>query len=706
MEELKQDPCNPLAFLGLKRVGSDDSPVKHDNSDDVQLNRRGLPARKRKKNSLIFGGDEVVTLPQRSPKKKLPAKSPVKSPVKSPIKPPIKSPIKLPVKSPVKLVTKSPVKMLPVKSPTKAMPREEKKEEAALKPLSVRIPSNDVKMLARMELDSLVRNSSQGVSEDEPFSESESDADDFEDSYAEEDLRSEHEDYHSGEELLPDQLERDKEIENLSIQSRLNAQRLGVALRNLLKLPKAHKWVCFEFFYSNIDKVLFNGENDFMVYLRESFPQLKTRRLTRVEWCKVRRLMGKPRLCSSAFFREERQDLERKRQLIRTLQQRKVLDSQAVKDLPEEIPMQLTIGTKVTARLRVPQDGLFSGTVDAVDPSNSTYRIFFQRPGLGTHSIPDYEVLSEESPDLLPLTSYLSKPRLKPLASNLTFPSPVPIKYNPLHSPLTNDPLLSGSTPRTKSMRLDQILGGYPVRFLYHIVKLNKCLKTKRERVTGLKLLNTEAEKRKSFGANISEEFQKKYASTVLEVCKVNDDLNSYLKDVSQYTTQLGHQEGPTLSLPDQIRESCQEEGYDMVNRYNTTESPSNAATINSSNNTSNKSSTAPKTLVAGGDGAAVRLLSPAEATSSQPTVGNARLLALISQLSAVMLQVKRVADGERNAAEMQALKGSIDKIKSTLSQQNLKVFQDCVEVPMQHIQQGLSQVGNLTAFMKTETDQ
>lgn len=33
-----------------------------------------------------------------------------------------------------------------------------------------------------------------------------------------------------------------------------SASALGVALRNLLKLPKAHKWVCFEFFYSNIDK--------------------------------------------------------------------------------------------------------------------------------------------------------------------------------------------------------------------------------------------------------------------------------------------------------------------------------------------------------------------------------------------------------------------------------------------------------------------
>lgn len=31
------------------------------------------------------------------------------------------------------------------------------------------------------------------------------------------------------------------------------AQAIGVKLRNLLKLPKAHKWVCYEWFYSNLD---------------------------------------------------------------------------------------------------------------------------------------------------------------------------------------------------------------------------------------------------------------------------------------------------------------------------------------------------------------------------------------------------------------------------------------------------------------------
>ena len=45
-----------------------------------------------------------------------------------------------------------------------------------------------------------------------------------------------------------------------------------------------------------------------------------------------------------------------------------------------------------SARLRYPQDGLFTGTIDAVDTLNNSYRIMFDRPDLGPHSIPDYEV--------------------------------------------------------------------------------------------------------------------------------------------------------------------------------------------------------------------------------------------------------------------------------------------------------------------------
>lgn len=147
----------------------------------------------------------------------------------------------------------------------------------------------------------------------------------------------------------------------LSSPDRKIGQKIGLRLRNLLKLPKAHKWVCYEWFYSNIDRCLFSGENDFSICLRESFPALKVRELTRVVWTKIRRMMGKPRRCSQAFFNEERLELEKKRKKIRALQQRKASDLSSFKDLPPEVPMQLVIGTKVTARLRKPQDGLFTG---------------------------------------------------------------------------------------------------------------------------------------------------------------------------------------------------------------------------------------------------------------------------------------------------------------------------------------------------------
>ena len=45
------------------------------------------------------------------------------------------------------------------------------------------------------------------------------------------------------------------------------------------------------------------------------------------------------------------------------------------------------------ARLRKPHDGLFSGTIDALDTVNSTYRITFDRVGFGTYSVPDIDVV-------------------------------------------------------------------------------------------------------------------------------------------------------------------------------------------------------------------------------------------------------------------------------------------------------------------------
>jgi predicted nucleic acid-binding Zn-ribbon protein len=88
-------------------------------------------------------------------------------------------------------------------------------------------------------------------------------------------------------------------------------------------------------------------------------------------------------------------------------------------------------------------------------------------------------------------------------------------------------------------MRIDGLLGGYPVRFLEQIVRLSKCLKLKRERVTTLRELNSLGERKKSFGEYITEDFQKRYAATVLELSQLNRDLNEHLENIREYTQQV-----------------------------------------------------------------------------------------------------------------------------------------------------------------------
>jgi hypothetical protein len=52
------------------------------NEEGIKLNSRGIPARKKKKNSLIYGAEDLVSIPVKSPKKRVvqkPAREPEKS---------------------------------------------------------------------------------------------------------------------------------------------------------------------------------------------------------------------------------------------------------------------------------------------------------------------------------------------------------------------------------------------------------------------------------------------------------------------------------------------------------------------------------------------------------------------------------------------------------------------------------------------------
>ncbi|XP_028041053.1 protein lin-9 homolog [Bombyx mandarina] len=432
--------------------------------------------------------------------------------------------------------------------------------------------------------------------------------------------------------------ERNDKVDSVGIQMQDNksGHRIGMRLRNLLKLPKAHKWVCFEYFYSNIDKVLFDGENDFMICLKESFPQLTNRKLTRTQWSKIRRMMGKPRRCSQAFFDEERKELERKRKLIRYVQQQKSADV-CVKDLPTEIPMQLVVGTKVTARLRRPQDGLFTGCIDAVDTSNNTYRITFERPKLGTHSVPDYEVLSNEPPDTICLTSITQRFRPRKVIQDLLS------LYSPIQKNSQGDPLIGCSDLANQA---NSVIGSYPFRFLELIVKLRRLLNAKKSKINKLKEYNCMAEKRKSFGQRMPEDFERKYAAVVIELERMNMDLQEYINEIQHHCQQIAP--GPCLAAmlaPSQLRDKCHEEASVLVEKNN-------------------------------------------NGVIQDPSV-----LDLITDLTALMLQVRSLSDSDQNAYELSVLQGTMDQIKMKLKPQYHRLFQNNVEIHMHKIQMGLGQM-------------
>ena len=99
-------------------------------------------------------------------------------------------------------------------------------------------------------------------------------------------------------------------------------------------------------FECNIFKPTFFNFN-----FRETFPSLRNKKMTRVEWNLIRKLLGKPRRCSPAFFQEERDTLESKRQKVRILQRGGSIPSDQLHDLPQSIPALLPVGTRVTCRV-------------------------------------------------------------------------------------------------------------------------------------------------------------------------------------------------------------------------------------------------------------------------------------------------------------------------------------------------------------------
>ncbi|KAL7063835.1 hypothetical protein AAHC03_05778 [Spirometra sp. Aus1] len=501
---------------------------------------------------------------------------------------------------------------------------------------------------------------------------------------------------------------------------RRNSQVNAVRLRNVLKLPKAHKWVFYEWFYSNLDRPLLLSENDFRICLRENFPNIKTRRLTRAHWSLLRRLMGKPRRCSTAFFDEERRSLKEKRDKIRTLQATRSVQLEYLRDLPDDmhVPMPLIIGTRINARVRYPTDGLYPGKVDAIDSLRHCYRVTFDKPALGTRSIPDYEVLSICPQETIPLSAYKTQHK----ASRNLFMSPArllaqsalqgkrhmhhhklahavggasgdfgvhdcplcqslegqsisggsmggssSVLSTPLKTPSINEmtggigaAALSLNDPSSNGGRLllneSDIYGGYPMKFLVMVTKLSKILEVKKRCVDELQDLNSEAERRISNQSEITMEFQHNYLTVIVHLERLNKELNQYLVHVLQYANEIAQEHGVSpLEQPCDFKQRCDEDAYDIVNRVKSIQ-------VQRLRNTKN--------------------------------------MDLITKLTGLLVQIRSLSEQEGKTPDCSSVQDSLRDLKATLHSSNIQTFENILEVKIQHAMCGLNTLGDLHSFL------
>lgn len=232
------DDVEPPAFgpaaLGLHRVGTAFPQREKSNKPIQVLNARGMPARIRKKNKYFYD-DDIVNDTKNvriSPTKKNVKSTPVKTPIKLPLHSPNKSHLKK-RKGNVSKYLKSPasaskpsllsdLKKTP-KSKSTMHFRFAQKKSATKSSGADGQPSSETK-------DSSVKNGTSVASSTASVANSSS---------------------------TPGS----PSSTAITAVDRTISQRIGMRLRNLLKLPKAHKWVSYEWFYSYIDKPLLLGKN-------------------------------------------------------------------------------------------------------------------------------------------------------------------------------------------------------------------------------------------------------------------------------------------------------------------------------------------------------------------------------------------------------------------------------------------------------------
>lgn len=106
-------------------------------------------------------------------------------------------------------------------------------------------------------------------------------------------------------------------------------------------------------------------------------------------------------------------------------------------------------------------------------------------------------------------------------------------RYQPRYIPARTAPIEIKSEAKVDATRSS--LGQFPLALLEMIVKITKILTEKKNMVQKLKDLNAEAERRTSYGQDYTEDFQRRYATLVIDLEFLNKNLERYLTGVQKY---------------------------------------------------------------------------------------------------------------------------------------------------------------------------
>lgn len=159
--------------------------------------------------------------------------------------------------------------------------------------------------------------------------------------------------------------------------------------------PRTRRWARAEFFCSALDRPWL--ANDGVQQLCNHFGLKKGQlaRLSRTEWTCIRRSLGRPRRMSLAFLRQERAELEAWREQVRA----KYEEVGYGAHIPEDLPRQLQVGQRVTARHPVTRQ-IHDGDVLTTAPKY--YRVQFDRREMGVERVRDVDVMPINPTENLP----------------------------------------------------------------------------------------------------------------------------------------------------------------------------------------------------------------------------------------------------------------------------------------------------------------